>query len=69
MTRHEGRLEWGSIVSFIAFKRDFFAYDLICLGITSDNDLAVEFDEEDPNCDLLVRTLPRYLPGAIAWGD
>ena len=68
-TRHEGVLKWGSIVSVIAFKRDIFSDDLICLGITDDDDLAVEFDEEDPNWDLLVKTLPESLPGAIAWSD
>ena len=67
--RHEGRLEWAKVVRVIAFKRDLFAYDLICLQISSEDEVVVEFDEEDPNWEGLVRPLPTHLPGATAWGD
>ncbi|MGA3346440.1 MAG: hypothetical protein ABSC76_16390 [Terracidiphilus sp.] len=63
--------EWSKVTTVSAFKRDLFAYDLICFNFkTAEGSLQV--DEEMENFDTLIDALPTYLPGALSkaewWG-
>ena len=55
-------IQWRDVTSVTAFKRDLFAYDLICFALTT---RAVEFeiDEEMDGWQSLVDALPTYIPG------
>ena len=67
--RHESTIRWTDVISVTTFKRDMFAYDLICIKIEARDQEAVEFDEEDVNWQEFVSVLPLRLPGCRPWGD
>jgi hypothetical protein len=67
--RHESFIRWADVTGVTTFKRDMFAYDLICLKFESSEQEAAEFDEEDVNWQNLMSALPLCLPGCRPWGD
>lgn len=57
-----------SISSVVVFKRDLFAYDLICTHLwLNEKEAAYELDEDDPQWMELVEQLPALLPGTTPW--
>ncbi|MEM7600212.1 MAG: hypothetical protein AAF357_02215 [Verrucomicrobiota bacterium] len=65
--RHEALAAWTQISEITVFKRDLYAYDLICLRVLLGDGVEIETDEEDVNWNLLVNSLPTFLPGTIEW--
>lgn len=61
--RHTETIPWSGIRTVDIFKRDVFAYDLICLQVYSQTAEPAEFDEEDPHWKSLISVLPVHLPG------
>ncbi len=66
--KHVSEITWGAVQYATVFKRDLFAYDLICLQLKVADDV-IEFDEEDLNWAQLVEAMPNHLSGCIQWGD
>lgn len=56
-------IKWHEVTSVSAFKRDLFAYDLICLVIGTGT-AAYELDEQMEGWESAIETLPKYLPGS-----
>jgi hypothetical protein len=56
------RAKWTEISRVVAFKRDCFAYDLLCIEIEVDG-LAFEFDEEMEGWEGMINSFPEYMPG------
>lgn len=61
--RDVASLCWADIASVTVFKRDIFAYDLICVQLIVSETAWVEFDEEDTHWAELMKALPLRLPG------
>ena len=63
-------VDWADVVMVMAFKRDLFTYDLICLAMDLTDGTWVEVDEEMEGFKELQETLPRVLRGLDAdwWG-
>ena len=55
-------LEWRDVNAVVAYKRDLFAFDLICLGFVTANG-TIEVHEQMHGWSELVEQLPSYLPG------
>ena len=62
-------LPWCDIVSAVAFKRDRWSVDLICIQFTDCEGVVVEVDEEMHGWDGLLQRLPAYLPGCVDKAD
>ncbi|HEY1256406.1 MAG TPA: hypothetical protein VGF01_16640, partial [Terracidiphilus sp.] len=60
----EEAMKWCDVFNVFAFKRDLFAYDLICL-LFEDATKRFEVSEENVEFPKLVNMLPSYLPGAL----
>ena len=60
---------WDDAILLIAFKRDLFAVDRICLGIELKDGETIEVDEEMKGWDSLVQKLPEYLPGCKSFAE
>jgi hypothetical protein len=61
-------LKWNAVKTILAYKRDVYAYDLICVGfITSDG--TIEVNEEMQGWSQLVERLPSVLPGTPPFSD
>jgi hypothetical protein len=56
--------DWQGVTTMIAYKRDCFAYDMICLAI-ADASIAVEIREEDDGWDAFIRAAEKNLPGSV----
>ena len=56
------RAKWTEIARVVAFKRDIYAYDLLCMAFEVDG-LSFEFDEEMEGWKSMIDSLPGYLPG------
>ena len=56
------RLQWTDVNGVVAYKRDLFAYDEICLGFSSP-DGGVEVNEQMQGWNTLIEALPAYLAG------
>jgi hypothetical protein len=54
-------LKWSEVKTVLAYKRDAYATDLICLGFTS-SDSTIEVDEEMQGWSQMVERLPSLLP-------
>jgi len=59
---------WSEVVRLVAYKRDCFAIDLICLGLVTDKRF-VEVNEEMEGWEGLIDALPTYLPGTLEKAD
>jgi len=53
---------WDEVTSIVAYKRDCFVVDLLCVGIET-KDLWVETNEEMDSWKSMIDALPNYLPG------
>lgn len=60
-------IEWSEVVEVVVFKRDVFAYDLICMSIRTPA-LACVLDEQMDGWEALIDALPDILPGAVEKG-
>lgn len=57
------QISWSDVKEIIAFKRDLFAYDLICLGFrTKDDDTFWEVDEQCIGYNELLAELEKQFP-------
>jgi hypothetical protein len=65
----EERIAWDSVQRVVAFKRDLFARDLICLLFETDSEGVIELDETMGGWQTLVAVLPARLTGALAADD
>jgi len=64
-------LSWSEVNGIVAYKRDCFAVDLICMGITTP-DGAIEVNEEMDGWEALTDAIPTLLPGMTGkkeWWD
>ncbi len=61
-------LKWNEVKTVLAYKRDLYATDLICLGFTSPAG-TIEVDEEMQGWSQLVERLPSLLPGTPRMSD
>jgi hypothetical protein len=61
-------LEWDEVTSVVAFKRDVFTVDLICLAFNT-ADRVCEINEEMIGYKALVKHLPTFLPGCLQHDD
>ncbi len=55
-------LKWNAVKTVVAYKRDVYATDLICVGFTT-SDGTVEINEEMQGWSQLIEKLPTLLPG------
>ncbi len=60
-------LNWVSIAEAIAFKRDLFCVDRVCIVFRSTDGFELEVHEEMKGWIELCQVLPNYLPGTTAW--
>jgi len=61
-------MRWNEVKAVIAFKRDLYTTDLICLGFLGP-DGTIEVDEEMHGWSQLVEGLPGLLPGTPSLSD
>ena len=65
-------LKWNEVNRVVAYKRDCYAHDLICMGFTTLDDGFIEVNEQDDGWDALIEAVPRLLPGITSkeewWG-
>jgi len=61
-------LKWNEVRTVLAYKRDLYATDLICIGFTSPEG-TIEVDEEMQGWSQFVEWLPRLLPGTPPLSD
>lgn len=54
---------WTDVTTVVAYKRDAYIVDLICLGIAINDGTVVEVDEEMNGWNALIEHLPQYLLG------
>ncbi len=57
-------IPWPRIKRILAFKRDLFSRDMICLLIEQENKLVYEVNESTPGWAELVNQIPVRLPSA-----
>jgi hypothetical protein len=75
VTRRKGRslqsqsMAWSEVYSAIAFKRDLFIVDCVCLLLAGENGTGVEVDEEMEGWSEFTGALPGHLPGCEAWEE
>jgi len=55
-------VKWSETLRVAAFKRNFFAYDLLCLGFETEEG-TVEIDEQMEGWEAITDALPKYLSG------
>ncbi|MBC8355684.1 MAG: hypothetical protein H8E66_27210 [Planctomycetes bacterium] len=67
----ELEVNWDSIVEIIAFKRDMFGYDVICLCFrVSENDDFIEVAEDFPGHSAFIQELTsRFALAENWWND
>jgi hypothetical protein len=58
-------LRWNEVNGVVAYKRDCFTVDLICMGFTT-LDGAVELNEEMDGWKALIDAVPSLLPGSTS---
>jgi hypothetical protein len=61
-------LKWNEVKTVLAYKRDLYVTDIICLGFTSP-DGTIEVDEEMQGWSQLVEKLPNLLSGTPPLSD
>ncbi len=65
------KTRWTEVLKVTAFKRDLFAYDLLCIVFESVG-MQLEVDEQMEGWEAMIAALPIYLPGIRAseqWWD
>jgi len=58
-------VSWAEVQRVVAFKRDLFAVDLVCLQIEFGDDRAWEVNEEMAGWGELLDSMPSVLPGCM----
>ena len=53
----------------MAFKRDFFTVDCICLFLARADGTGIELDEGMARWNSFVEALPQHLPGCKPWSE
>lgn len=61
-------VQWREITTVLAYKRDLFAFDLICLAFSTPEG-TVKIDEQMQGWSELVEELPSRLPGTPTVSD
>ena len=62
----QASIAWDDIGAVLAYKRDCYAYDLICVGLVDrDGHVLAEISEQDAGYKDLVRELPIHLSGCL----
>jgi hypothetical protein len=61
-------VKWSEVNGIVAFKRDLYSVDLICMGFTTAEG-SVEVNEEMEGWEALTDALPLYLPGTPSPAD
>jgi hypothetical protein len=64
-------IPWTKIERVVAFKRDLFAYDRMCIAFDA-SDITFEINEEMVCWSAFVKEMPKFLPGCLnvdAWYD
>ncbi|MBI4751699.1 MAG: hypothetical protein HY774_24720 [Acidobacteria bacterium] len=62
-------IEWQDITYLLAFKRDLWAVDLICIEVGTNHGYAFEIDEEMDGWECVVQRLPEDLPGCPVYAE
>ena len=63
------RLPWPEVGRVVAYKRDRFAYDCICMFVARADGSGVELNEEMEGWKPFCEALPRVLPGCKSFDD
>lgn len=58
-------LRWSEVNGVVAYKRDCFAMDLVCMGFTT-SDGAIEVNEQMEGWENLIDAVPSLLPGTTS---
>ena len=67
-SQSHGSLEWRHVDAVLAYKRDLYTVDLICLGFVTPNG-TIEVHEEMQGWSELVEQLPSRFPGVPPLSD
>ena len=65
----ERSFRWDEVSSMVAYKRDLYTTDMICLLCTFSDGLQFEFNEEMPCWQSLVDALPQHLSGCPPFSE
>jgi hypothetical protein len=63
-------IKWNEVEKAVAFKRDLWAVDQICVFISRSDNTGIELDEEMKNWSEFIDALPKFLPNckpSAAW--
>lgn len=63
------RISWNSVTGAIAYKRNLFAYDLICLGAEVNWDSSIELDEQMEGWDAFCRSFQMYVAESVPFEE
>ena len=63
------RLSWQEISRIVAYKRDVFAYDRVCMFVGRADGSGIEVNEEMDGWKALCQALPQVLPGCKSFDD
>ena len=61
-------VEWRGVREVYVYKRDVFAYDLICLTLMTDDE-SIELTEQMKGWKYLIDSLPKYLPNCLIFEE
>lgn len=67
--RESKRMLWQEVYRVIAFKRDEFTVDCICLFLARADGTGIELNEEMAQWNSLMEALPKVLPGCKPWPE
>lgn len=62
-------IAWSEVVRVVAFKRDLFTVDCICLAFATADGMTTEVNEEMEKWEALTEALPKHLPGSKLWSE
>ncbi len=62
-SRRTVQLSWSEVTGVLAYKRDIFTMDLICIALAT-ADGTLEINENMEGWSPLIEVLPKYLPGS-----
>jgi hypothetical protein len=62
-------IAWSEVVRVVAFKRDLYTVDCICLAFATADGMTTEVNEEMEGWEALTEALTEHLPGSKAWSE